>query len=68
MIVNIGLLPSALNQNSNVPVSNANTRATTPPILRRGIKARRRRDSDDFDLSDEQDDVKVIRIINIKIV
>ncbi|XP_063905228.1 myb-related protein B-like isoform X3 [Zophobas morio] len=55
------LAPSNLNQNTLVPVTNTinMTRASTPPILRRGSKARRRRDSDgEYILSDYGEDSK----------
>jgi myb proto-oncogene protein len=57
------LVPSNLNQNSLVPVTNTinMTRASTPPILRRGAKSRRRKDSEGQDsclLPDCSEDIK----------
>ncbi|XP_019865142.1 myb-related protein B isoform X2 [Aethina tumida] len=44
------VVPPSYSQNTLVPVTNALTmqRASTPPILRRGSKSRRRRESNDF--------------------
>jgi hypothetical protein len=64
-------VPSNLNQNSLVPVTNTinMTRASTPPILRRGAKSRRRKDSEGQDsclLPDCSEDIKVRELLEEK--
>lgn len=56
----VGLTPTNLNQNTLVPAANTvnMARASTPPILRRGAKSRRRKDSEEqeYILPDYEED------------